>query len=63
MVELWRENKTCSERYIDGWSEIVNSPPTEAALKIANIEKSWIDAMFQNTPFHSFEDANAVSSR
>lgn len=63
MVELWRENKTCSERYIDGWSEIVNAGPAEAARKIVKIDKPWVDAMFQNTPFHSFEDANVVSSR
>ena len=61
MVDLWRANNTCSRRYIDGWSEIVCSSPKDAARKIANIEKSWRDAMFQNTPFHVPEEKAANS--
>lgn len=61
MVDLWRANNTCSQRYIDGWSEIVYAPPKEAARKIATIEKAWRDAMFQNTPFLTFEDLNAAN--
>ena len=61
MVDLWRVNKTCSQRYIDGWSEIVCAPPKEAARRIATIDKAWRDAMFQNTPFHSSEELNAAN--
>lgn len=53
MVGLWRENKTCSARYIEGWDAIVRAAPRDAARGIAGIDPAWADAMFQNSPFHS----------
>lgn len=51
MVELWRQNKTCRENYIEGWREIVREEPALAAKKIMGLAPEWINAMFQNTPF------------
>ena len=52
MVVVWRENNSCSPRYIEGWSEILAAQPKEVAKKVMAIEPDWLNAMFQNTPFH-----------
>jgi transcriptional regulator with XRE-family HTH domain len=52
MVAVWRQNKSCSPKYIEGWSAILDAQPREVARKLMSIEPGWRNAMFQNTPFH-----------
>ena len=51
MVGLWRKNGACSPRYIEAWSEILDSKPSEVARRLLAIDPEWLNAMFQNTPF------------
>ena len=51
MVALWKEARSCSPEYIDGWSRIVNEEPLLAAKRLLEVDPAWLDAMFQNTPF------------
>jgi transcriptional regulator with XRE-family HTH domain len=60
MVNLWRRNGACSPRYIEAWSEILDSKPSEVARRLLSIEPGWLNAMFQNTPF-GIENPPAVA--
>ena len=49
-VELWRKNRTCSQFYIDRWSQVLAQPPRKMAKEISSFG-DWQDAMFQNSPW------------
>jgi len=49
-VELWRKNRTCSQFYIDRWSQILAQPPRKMAKEMSSLG-DWQDAMFQNSPW------------
>ena len=49
-VELWRRAGSCSQFYIDRWSEILALPPRKMAVAMASFG-DWEDAMFQNSPW------------
>ena len=62
MVELWRRNGACSERYIDAWSKILRAKPAKVAREMLAIPPEWRNAMFQNTPFGNL-DASVAPAR
>jgi transcriptional regulator with XRE-family HTH domain len=49
-VELWRNNRTCSQFYIDRWSRLLALPPRKMAKEMCS-QGEWEDAMFQNSPW------------
>jgi transcriptional regulator with XRE-family HTH domain len=49
-VELWRHKRTCSPRYIERWSLLLQLPPRKLAKAIASLGE-WEDALFQNSPW------------
>lgn len=51
MVELWKRDRTCSARYIEGWSRVLAGKPARVAGAILDMDPRWLDAMLQNTPF------------
>jgi transcriptional regulator with XRE-family HTH domain len=51
MVQVWKKGKTCSRRYIDAWSRILEGRPADVAARIRDIDAAWLDALLQNTPF------------
>ncbi len=60
MVQLWRQNNSCSPEYIARWSDILSGQPLDVARKILSIEDGWLNALFQNTPFAFDELAMAA---
>lgn len=49
-VELWRSNQSCSQFYIDRWSQLLALPPRKMAKEMSSLG-DWEDAMFQNSPW------------
>jgi transcriptional regulator with XRE-family HTH domain len=51
-VELWRSNKSCSQFYIERWSQLLALPPRNLAKEMSSLGE-WEDALFQNSPWSS----------
>jgi len=49
-VELWRSNKSCSQFYIERWSQLLALPPRKLAKEMSSLGE-WEDALFQNSPW------------
>ena len=49
-VQLWRRKTTCSQYYIDRWSELLRLPPQKLAKAMASLG-DWEGALFQNSPW------------
>lgn len=49
-VQLWHRHQSCSEFYIERWSEVLRLPSRQLAARMA-LFGDWEDAMFQNTPW------------
>jgi transcriptional regulator with XRE-family HTH domain len=49
-VELWRQKKSCSQFYIDRWSELLALSPRQLAKEMHRLG-DWESALFQNSPW------------
>ena len=49
-VELWRERRSCSPRYIELWARVLDLPPRRLAKAMSSFGE-WENAMFQNSPW------------
>lgn len=49
-VELWRQKKSCSQFYIDRWSQLLALPPRQLAREMHHLG-DWEAALFQNSPW------------
>lgn len=49
-VELWRQKKSCSQFYIDRWSQLLALPPRKLAKEMHHLG-DWEAALFQNSPW------------
>lgn len=51
-VELWRQKKSCSQFYIDRWSQLLALSPRQLAKEMLHLG-DWEAALFQNSPWSS----------
>ena len=49
-VALWKEKGSCSQLYIDRWSQVLDLPPRKMAKAMASFG-DWENALFQNSPW------------
>lgn len=51
VVERWRQERLCSDDYIDRWSAILRKPVREMALTMISDAEGWGTALRQNSPW------------
>lgn len=51
VVERWRQERLCSEDYIDRWSAILHQPVRQMALTMISDAEGWGTALRQNSPW------------
>lgn len=51
MVERWRQERLCSDDYIDRWSEILQQPVQQMARTMTSDAEGWGTALRQNSPW------------
>jgi hypothetical protein len=51
VVRRWRQERLCSDDYIDRWSEILDMPIPEMAAAMGSDLDGWGTALRQNSPW------------
>ena len=51
VVERWRQERLCSDDYIDRWSAILRQPVRQMALTMISDAEGWGTALRQNSPW------------